>query len=153
MSAVLDTAFSYRPMRPEDIDAIIDMERALYSFPWTPGNFRDSLKAGYSCWVVEFGSHLVGYAVLMLAAGEAHVLNVAIGAAWQRQGLGRRLMQFLIKVAREYRAEMMFLEVRPSNVAARALYEDLGFAEIATRRHYYPAHDGREDALMMGLSL
>lgn len=153
MSAVLDTAFSFRPMRPEDVDAIMALERALYPFPWTPGNFRDSLKAGYSCWVVEFGSHLVGYGVLMLAAGEAHVLNVAIGADWQRQGLGRRLMQYLIKVAREYAAEMMFLEVRPSNRAARALYEDIGFAEIATRRHYYPAHDGREDALLMGLAL
>lgn len=153
MSAVLDTAFTMRPMRPEDVDAIMAVERTLYPFPWTPGNFRDSLKAGYSCWVMEFGSHLVGYGVLMLAAGEAHVLNIAIGGDWQRQGLGRRLMQHLIKIAREYRAEMMFLEVRPSNVGARALYEDIGFAEIATRRHYYPAHDGREDAILMGLAL
>lgn len=153
MSAVLDTAFSFRPMRPEDVDAIMGLERALYAFPWSQGNFQDSLKAGYSCWVVEFGSHLVGYGVLMLGAGEAHVLNVAIGVDWQRQGMGRRLMQHLIKVAREYRAEMMFLEVRPSNLGARALYDDIGFAEIATRRHYYPAHDGREDAILMGLAL
>ena len=79
--------------------------------------------------------------------------SLATHPHWQRQGLGRRLMQHLIKVAREYRAQMMFLEVRPSNVSARRLYEDIGFNEIATRRAYYPAHDGREDALLMGLAL
>ena len=153
MSALPDQAFTFRPMKQNDVDAVMLLELALYPFPWTPGNFRDSLNAGYSCWVFEFGSHLVGYAVLMLAVGEAHVLNVAIGGEWQRQGLGRRLMQHLIKVAREYRAEMMFLEVRPSNHAALRLYEEIGFNEIATRKHYYPAHDGREDAILMGLSL
>ena len=103
--------------------------------------------------VCEFGSIFVGYAVLMLGAGEAHVLNIAIAQDWQRQGLGRRLLQHLIKVAREYRAEMMFLEVRPSNTNALRLYENIGFNEIATRRGYYPAHDGHEDAILMGLAL
>lgn len=153
MSAVLSQAFSFRPMNKQDVATIMPIERALYAYPWTPGNFSDSLNAGYSCWMLEFGSITVGYAVLMLAAGEAHVLNIAIAQDWQRQGLGRRLMQYLIKVAREYRAEMMFLEVRPSNLSARRLYEDIGFNEIATRRAYYPAHDGREDALLMGLAL
>lgn len=153
MSALPSEVFSFRPMRQEDVEAIMLLERCLYPFPWTPGNFTDSLHAGYSCWVYEFGSHLVGYAVLMLAVQEAHVLNIAIGADWQRQGLGRRLMQHLIKVSREYRAEMMFLEVRPSNHAALRLYDDIGFNEMATRKHYYPAHGGREDAILMGLSL
>jgi len=153
MSAVPEQIFSFRPMNKSDVAAIMPLERALYIFPWTPGNFTDSLNAGYSCWVYEFGSIMVGYAVLMLGAGEAHVLNIAIAKDWQRQGLGRRLLQYLIKVAREYRAEMMFLEVRPSNIGALRLYEDVGFNEMATRRGYYPAHDGREDAILMGLSL
>lgn len=153
MSAVPEQLFTFRPMRKVDVAAIMPLERALYPFPWTPGNFTDSLNAGYSCWVCEFGSILVGYAILMLGAGEAHVLNIAIGEDWQRQGLGRRFMQHLIKVAREYNAEMMFLEVRPSNVSARRLYEDIGFNEMATRRAYYPAHKGREDAILMGLAL
>ena len=153
MSAVPEQVFSYRPMHASDVATIMPLERTLYSFPWTLGNFTDSLNAGYSCWVCEFGSILVGYAVLMLGAGEAHVLNIAIAQDWQRQGLGRRLLQHLIKVAREYRAEMMFLEVRPSNLNALRLYEDIGFNEIATRRGYYPAHDGHEDAILMGLAL
>ena len=153
MSAVLNQAFSFRPMNKQDVTAVMAIERTLYTYPWTPGNFSDSLNAGYSCWMYEFGSIAVGYAVLMLAADEAHVLNIAISQDWQRQGLGRRMMQHLIKVAREYRAQMMFLEVRPSNVSALHLYEDIGFNEIATRRAYYPAHDGREDALLMGLAL
>jgi ribosomal-protein-alanine N-acetyltransferase len=153
MSAVLDHAFSFRPMNKQDVTTIMALEHVLYPYPWTPGNFTDSLNAGYSCWICEFGSIVVGYAVLMLAVDEAHVLNIAIDQEWQRQGLGRRLMQHLIKVAREYRAQMMFLEVRPSNVSARRLYDDIGFNEIATRRAYYPAHDGREDALLLGLAL
>lgn len=153
MNAVPQQVFAFRPMSKSDVAAIMPLERVLYSFPWTPGNFSDSLNAGYSCWVCEFGSELVGYAVLMLGAGEAHVLNLAIGLDWQRQGLGRRFLQHLIKVAREYHAEMMFLEVRPSNLGARRLYEDVGFNEMATRRGYYPAHDGREDAILMGLTL
>lgn len=153
MSAVPEQLFAFRPMCKADVAAILPMERMLYPFPWTPGNFTDSLNAGYSCWVYEFGSELVGYAVLMLGAGEAHILNIAIGQDWQRQGLGRRFMQHLIKVARDYHAEMMFLEVRPSNKSALRLYEDIGFNEMATRRGYYPAHNGREDAILMGLAL
>ena len=153
MNAVPKSVFSFRPMKKSDVDAIMPLERVLYTFPWTPGNFTDSLNAGYSCWVCEFGSIMVGYAVLMLGVGEAHVLNLAIAEDWQRQGLGRGFLQHLIKVAREYRAETMFLEVRPSNLGARRLYEDIGFNEMATRRGYYPAHDGREDAILLGLAL
>ena len=153
MNAVPEPIFTFRPMMKSDVEAIMALERVLYTFPWTPGNFTDSLSAGYSCWVYEFGSIMVGYAALMLAAGEAHVLNIAIGPDWQRQGLGRRFLQHLIKISREYHAEMMFLEVRPSNISALRLYHDIGFNEIATRRGYYPALDGREDAILMGLTL
>lgn len=158
MSAVLtDTIMTdapvFRPMRRDDVPAVMDIERALYPFPWTEGNFRDSLNAGYSCWVCTFGEHVIGYAVMMLAADEAHVLNIAIARDWQRQGLGAQLMRHLIGLARGYGANEIFLEVRPSNAAARRLYHGMGFNEIATRRNYYPSHGGREDAILMAMSL
>lgn len=153
MSAVLQDAPSFRPMLWDDVATVMDVERELYPFPWTEGNFRDSLSAGYNCWVCAFGPHVIGYAVMMLAAGEAHVLNIAIARDWQGQGLGRAFMQHLIKLAREYAATEIFLEVRPSNAVARRLYHDMGFNEIATRRNYYPSHGGREDAILMAMSL
>ena len=151
MSRVLDVAV--RPMRFQDIDAVLAIEKSVYDFPWTLGNFRDCLEAGYSCWVLERGGRLVAYAVLMIAAQEAHLLNLCVARAQQGQGLGREFMDYLIRVARTNRAENMFLEVRPSNVAGRRLYESLEFNEYAVRRAYYPARGGREDAILMGRAL
>lgn len=151
MSRVLDVVV--RPMRFQDIDAVLAIEKSVYDFPWTLGNFRDCLEAGYSCWVLERGGRLVAYAVLMIAAQEAHLLNLCVARAQQGQGLGREFMDYLIRVARTNRAENMFLEVRPSNVAGRRLYESLEFSEYAVRRAYYPARGGREDAILMGRSL
>lgn len=153
MSARLEELPVFRPMRMQDVDAVMALEREVYPFPWTRGNFTDSLKSGYSCWVYEFGDFLVGYAIMMLAAGEAHLLNLAIAKDWQAKGMGRRFTQHLIKLARDYHADIMFLEVRPSNTAALHLYHSIGFNEMAVRKRYYPAHDGREDAILMGLSL
>ncbi|TCV90330.1 ribosomal protein S18-alanine N-acetyltransferase [Sulfurirhabdus autotrophica] len=153
MSAVLNNAPSFRPMCLDDLDKVMASELKIYSHPWTFGNFRDSLNAGYSCWIYEYGESLIGYGLVMLAAGEAHLLNVGIAKEWQRQGMGRKLMQHLIKVSREYQAEFMFLEVRPSNIPAIRLYEDIGFNEMAIRKNYYPAHGGREDAVLMGMTL
>ena len=151
MSRVLDVAV--RPMRFQDIDAVLTIEKSIYDFPWTLGNFRDCLDAGYSCWVLERGGRLVAYAVLMIAAQEAHLLNLCVARAQQGQGLGREFMDYLIRVARTNRAENMFLEVRPSNAAGRRLYESLEFNEYAVRRAYYPARGGREDAILMGRAL
>ncbi|MEO1765959.1 ribosomal protein S18-alanine N-acetyltransferase [Thiobacter aerophilum] len=153
MSAVLESKPAFRPMRREDLARVMEIERDLYPFPWSEGNFRDSLQAGYSCWVCERARAVVGYAVLMLAAGEAHVLNIAIARAWQRQGLGTALLRHLIALARDYGAREMFLEVRPSNETARRLYHGMGFNEIGLRPRYYPAHGGREDAILMALTL
>jgi len=153
MSAVLKDTPSFRPMCLEDLDKVMASELKIYSHPWSLGNFRDSLNAGYSCWIYEYGESLIGYGLVMLAAGEAHLLNVGVAKEWQRQGMGRKLMQHLIKVAREYQAEFMFLEVRPSNIPAIRLYEDIGFNEMAIRKNYYPAHNGREDAILMGMTL
>ena len=142
-----------RPMPEADIDAVMRIELEAYPFPWTATIFRDCLRAGYACWVLDAGGELVCYGVLSAAAGEAHVLNVCVAPRRQGEGHGRRLMRRLIDLARWHRAERIFLEVRPSNPNAIALYESLGFNEIARRANYYPAKAGREDAIVMALEL
>ena len=153
MSALLNNLPRYRRMTEADTDAIMMIENVIYPHPWTRGNFNDSLRAGYHCWIMETGGETMGYSVMMIAAGEAHVLNLSIAAQWQRQGRGREQLQFLLKLARDFSASRILLEVRPSNVAGRGLYADAGFSEIATRRDYYPARDGREDAIVLELEL
>ncbi|MDD5329560.1 MAG: ribosomal protein S18-alanine N-acetyltransferase [Sulfuricella sp.] len=153
MNAQLQDAHAFRPMRLADVEAVIAIECEIYPFPWSYGNFRDSLSAGHSCWIYEFGGRVIGYAVMMAAAGEAHLLNLGIAGDWQGRGMGRRFLLHLIGLAREYHAESMFLEVRPSNIPARRLYVTEGFREIALRKKYYPAEDGREDAILMELEL
>ncbi len=153
MSALLNNLPRYQRMTAADIDVIMTIENVIYPHPWTRGNFSDSLRAGYHCWIMEAGGETIGYSVMMIAAGEAHVLNLSIAAQWQRQGRGRELLQFLLKLARDFSASRILLEVRPSNVAGRGLYADAGFSEIATRRGYYPARDGREDAIVLELEL
>ena len=153
MSAQLDLVPRYRRMTAADLDAVIAIEDAIYPYPWTRGNFSDALVAGYHCWMVECGGGAVGYTVVMVAAGEAHLLNLSVADAWQRRGLGRELLNFVYKLARDCGAVKILLEVRPSNRAAIALYSAAGFAEIAVRRGYYPAGDAREDALVLQLEL
>lgn len=153
MSAQLDTLPRYRRMTVADLDAVMAIERRIYQHPWTRGNFSDSLDAGYHCWIVECCGANVGYSVVMIAAGEAHLLNLSIAAEWQRRGLGAALLRFIVKLARDYAASRIYLEVRPSNMPGRALYACAGFSEIALRRDYYPADSGREDAVMLALDL
>lgn len=153
MSAILKPQWALRPMRPADLEGVLAVEQTLYTHPWTQGNFRDSLHAGYSCWVMEAGRDLAGYGVLMIGVGEAHLLNLSIARPWQRRGLGRSLLAHFIQVAGDFGATRMLLEVRPSNVAARRLYAGAGFLEIAVRRGYYPAGAEREDAVVMGLDV
>ena len=153
MSALLDNLPRYRRMLEDDLEAVMAIESVIYPHPWTRGNFKDSLREGYHCWVLEAGGEIVGYSVVMIAAGEAHLLNLSIAEQWQRRGLGREMLQFLVKLARDFAAEKIFLEVRPTNVAGLALYADAGFSEIAIRRGYYPANGGREDAIVMQLEL
>lgn len=154
MSAVpVGAVAQMRPMREADLAAVAAIERRAYPFPWTPGIFQDCLRAGYECWVLAAGDELVGYGILSAAAGEAHVLNVCVAPERQGQGLGRRLLERLVDLARWHRVERVFLEVRPSNPAAIALYEQAGFNEIGRRPNYYPAHGGREDAIVMAMEL
>ena len=153
MSAQLDMLPRYRRMTAADLEAVMTIEEAIYPYPWTRGNFADSLAAGYHCWIVECGGEMVGYTVVMIAAGEAHLLNLSVAAPWQRRGIGRELLGFVLKLARDYGAAKILLEVRPSNNVALALYAAAGFAEIALRRGYYPAGDAREDAIVLQLDL
>lgn len=149
MSAQLDWRPRLRLMTGNDLDAVEAIERSVYTHPWTRGNFADSLASGYHCWVMERDGRLIGYAVTMIAAGEAHLLNLSIAADLQRRGLGSELLLFVIQLARDCAAVSIYLEVRASNQAGLALYARHGFAEIGIRRGYYPVQDGREDAVTM----
>jgi len=153
MSAQLETIVSFRPMQLTDIDAVMQIEPTIYSHPWTRGNFSDSIHSGYSAWMMMQGQHIVGYALMMLVLDEAHLLNLSIDKPFQKQGFGKMLIEKMCKIAKQYKAANMFLEVRASNIAAIALYENVGFNEMSIRRNYYPAHGGREDAVLMGLAL
>lgn len=153
MSAVLKPNYQLRPMQMTDLDAVMAIEPTIYTHPWTRGNFSDSINSGYSAWVLESNQIIIGYALLMMVLDEAHLLNLSVAKDQQKQGLGRYLLEHMLQIAKNHKAANMFLEVRPSNISAIALYENMGFCEMALRRGYYPAHNGREDAVLMGLAL
>jgi ribosomal-protein-alanine N-acetyltransferase len=153
MSAVLKEPPRLGAMREQDLDEVMAIERAIYSHPWTRGNFSDSLRAGYECRTWRLEGELVGYFILLVAAGEAHLLNLSIAARHQRSGHGRALLREAAALARRGGARNVFLEVRPSNLAAQALYARFGFRRVGVRRGYYPAQSGREDALVLTLAL
>lgn len=144
---------SLRAMREDDLDAVVAIEQRAYPFPWTRGIFRDCLRAGYPAWLVEEAGVIAGYGVLSVAADEAHILNVCTAPEAQGRGHGRRLLRALVQLARGHGAQRLFLEVRPSNPQAIALYHAEGFNEIGRRPRYYPAKDGREDAIVMAMEL
>ncbi len=154
MSAVRETLFpALRPMQVEDVDAVHAIELQVYPFPWTEGIFRDCLLMGYCSWVVEQHDTVVGYGLMSTGAGEAHILNLCMRPEDQGKGLGRRMLEHLIALARHHKAQTVFLEVRPSNVVAFNLYHSLGFNEIGQRKSYYPAKNGREDAMILAKEL
>ena len=142
-----------RPLYEGDLDAVREVELRAYPFPWTRGIFQDCLRAGYPGRVLEQDGAIVGYGLLSIAADEAHVLNVGVDPHCQSRGWGRRLLRELVQVARQQGALRVFLEVRPSNAPAIALYHSEGFNEIGRRPRYYPAGNGREDALVMAMEL
>ena len=153
MVAVIKPVIQVRAMRAEDLVTVSAMENISYDFPWSAGIFADCVKAGHPCWVLCVDADIAGYGILSMGAGEAHVLNICIGPHYRGRGLGRHLLGRLLDIARWNGAERVFLEVRPSNPLAKALYESVGFNEIGRRPRYYPAHDGREDAIVMALDL
>ena len=153
MAAVVRPGAVVRAMHADDLAQISEMENLSYEFPWSIGIFRDCLKAGHPCWVLSVDAVIVGYGILSMGAGEAHVLNICIAPDRRGQGLGRHLLGRLLDIARWNGAERIFLEVRPSNPLAKTLYQSVGFSEIGVRPKYYPARDGREDAIVMVLDL
>jgi [ribosomal protein S18]-alanine N-acetyltransferase len=143
----------FRPMRAVDLDRVLENETRSYAFPWTRGVFSDCLKARHECWVAECDELLVGHGVLSVAASEAHLLNVCVRRDQQGQGLGRQIVVHMLERARACGARTVYLEVRPSNRVASALYLSLGFREIGRRKEYYPAEMGSEDAVVLALTL
>lgn len=153
MNSELTSQPSLRPMTEADLSAIAALDAQCYPFPWTRGNFADAMHAGYRCCVYTANNEVIGYAVMMRAVEEAHLLNITIAPAWQGQGWGKTLLRSIIERARHDQAESLWLEVRPSNAIARRLYDNLGFDYVAVRKNYYPAVSGREDAVIMRLEL
>ena len=142
-----------RPMLGSDLEAVLAVEQRAYPFPWSLGIFRDCVRVGYTCRVLEIDFLLAGYGVLSIGAGEAHLLNLCVREEFRARGLGRRLLEELLDSAREQGARVCFLEVRPANTGAIRLYQVMGFQQIGVRRGYSQADNGREDALVMRLGL
>jgi [ribosomal protein S18]-alanine N-acetyltransferase len=149
MNALLQPRPLRRAMGLHDLDAVSAIETSAYPFPWTRGNFIDSLAAGYLAEVLAEGRTLLGYFVAMHAVDDLHLLNVTVAPAHQGQGHGSGLLHEVVAHAARLRLPRVLLEVRRSNQRAQALYRRLGFAEIGQRRGYYPAAQGREDAIVM----
>ncbi len=138
-----------RSMRAADVLEVVAIERAAYQFPWSEGIFRDCLRVGYVCRVVVAAEQVLGYGVMSVGAGEAHILNLCIAEGHRCRGLGRALLLSLLECAGAAGAAEAFLEVRPSNTAAIRLYLALGFEQVGMRRGYYQAVNGREDAAVL----
>ena len=153
MSAIIkepasnDSELSFRTMHADDLKQVMEIEVQAYTHPWTEGIFKDCVR-GYRCWVAMQDEAIVGYAVLMMAPGESHVLNLSVNPEHQRKGIGRALLQLLMEKSAQTGVDMILLEVRRSNQSAIDLYQDEGFHELGVRKGYYPADDGREDAMI-----
>ena len=142
-----------RPMMEIDLPEVASIEQGSYAFPWSENIFRDCLRVGYTCRALDLAGQIIGYGVMSLGAGEAHVLNVCVRDEFRSLGFGRRLLEHLLERAGSAGVSEAFLEVRPSNLAAIRLYQHLGFEQIGIRRGYYQAPDGREDAIVLKLEL
>jgi [ribosomal protein S18]-alanine N-acetyltransferase len=143
------SATRLRVMTAADLPEITRIEASAYPFPWTEGNFADSLSAGYGCAVLESADAIAGYVIVMNAVDDLHLLNITVVPEFQRRGLSHQLLAWVEDVAVRDRCSGVLLEVRPSNQRARSIYEHLGFSAIGVRRGYYPAASGREDAIVM----
>ena len=153
MSAALELRTEIRGMTNRDLRGVAAVEQASYEFPWSPGIFRDCLLAGYQCLVLIIDGDVNGYAIMSVAASEAHILNLCVHPELQRQGYGRQLLHALCARARAMGVERAFLEVRPSNDAAMGLYRSVGFERIGVRPSYYKARGGREDAVIFAAGI
>lgn len=154
MSARPEFDTHVRAMREGDVDAVLRLERSAYEFPWNARIFHDCLRVRYPAWVVvEPSGRILGYAFLTVAANEAHILNICVAQSARGRGLAHQLLDAMIESAQAKNAETLMLEVRPSNRPARRLYKSRGFEFLGRRPSYYPTTDGREDALLLALTL
>ncbi len=154
MSAQPQAMWRLYPMQAAHLPQMLEIEQSAYEFPWTLGVFNDCLRVGYSAWVVtDTVGQVLGYALMSMAVGEAHILNICVAPEQQRRGLASFLMRHLLMVARAAGVSLMLLEVRKSNTAAYQMYERFGFRRLGERKAYYPAREGREDAYVLGLDL
>jgi len=142
-----------REMTLEDVQDVILIEREIFLFPWSIGNFSDSVKAGYVCRVIAKENAILGYGIMMMSPEEGHILTLGIGVDWQKQGLGKVMIDYFSDHARINNAKSILLDVRESNERAIRLYKKMGFEHIAVRKDYYPTMSGRENALVMKLIL
>ena len=145
MNALVDV----RTMNYSDLKQVLAVEKKAYPHPWTLGIFRDCLRVGYHAWVMTFDDQIIGYGIVMLSPGEAHILNICIDPDHQGKGLGRHLLRYLVRKSDLTDVDMILLEVRRSNANAHKLYQSEGFHELGVRKAYYPAEDGREDAIIL----
>lgn len=144
---------TFRPMGTADFDAVCALESVAYTHPWSRAIVGGCTEVGYHIWIGDYASQHVCQGFLSIAAGEAHILNLAVDPGFQNRGIGALLLHHLIEDARAQGAAQVFLEVRESNVAAQVLYDRAGFNELGRRRNYYPTQQGREDAIVYGLQL
>jgi ribosomal-protein-alanine N-acetyltransferase len=138
-----------RTMKYADLKRVISVEKKAYPHPWTIGIFRDCLRVGYHAWVMTLDNNIIGYGIVMLSPGEAHILNICISPDYQKKGLGRHLLRYMLKKMNQTDVDMALLEVRRSNEHAQELYKSEGFHELGVRKGYYPADKGREDAIIL----
>jgi [ribosomal protein S18]-alanine N-acetyltransferase len=143
-------SYSVRPMQADDISRVHQIETDIFPFPWSEGNFRDALESGYDAWVFQNDGQILGYALVMWVLQELHLLNLSIAKPFQRRGLGKDCLGWIVRDGKPRGANTLLLEVRPSNPRAVLLYERFGFTEIGRRKNYYPSWaNSTEDAIVM----
>ena len=148
-----DLTSKFRKMTSEDVAEILNIEKKIYTHPWTEGIFNDCIRVGYHCWVYIEEEKIQAYGLVSIAANEAHILNLCVSPAAQGQGFGKLMLHKLIQLAEDRLSDSIFLEVRESNEVALKLYEQEGFNRIGLRKNYYPAQEGKEDALVFAKAL
>lgn len=154
MSAVIQPIeATFQPMTEARLDEVVAIERRAYSHPWTRGNFADSLRSGYQAQLLCAGDVLLGYFVAMKGVDEVHLLNITVDPAYQGQGWGRVMLDALALWSRSQGTQWLWLEVRTSNLRAQQVYDRYGFRRVGERKNYYPALNGREDAIVMSYKL
>ena len=156
MSAILQSdnpEYHFRLMTEDDLNDVLAIEESVYSFPWTRGIFFDCLHVGYLCRVLLHKEKIIAYSIISVAADEAHLLTIVVAKDEQNKGYGKKMLDEMISMAKINGASAMYLEVRTSNKTAIKLYHQRGFNELGVRNNYYPADEGREDALILALDL